>query len=331
MQQFIFIITVFFLSFLAALSATKAVGQNLNQRLAGYILLQVQSHGEAWYVNPADNKRYYLGRPTDALKIMQKFSIGITNTNLAKIPLGLIDYNSQDSDQDGLPNRLEQALGTNPQMADSDNDGYNDKEEISHGYNPLGAGLLPFDYNFAKQQAGKIFLQVQSYGEAWYVNPSDNKRYYLDRPQDAFRIMRQLSLGITNQDLNQIPRQYLTPPASSLPSTANNQSTQSSPDRHSPSAVMSGAAVAIRAGNIDQVKAYFVPEMSKAIEYTLNFLGADGRLALGNILSGASPTTQTENEAIYTNEVYFSIGGYKVPVKFIIKKQPDNTWLLTNL
>ena len=32
------------------------------------------------------------------------------------------------------------------------------------------------DINFQKKHAGKIFLQVQSKGEAWYINPIDLKR-----------------------------------------------------------------------------------------------------------------------------------------------------------
>ncbi|MEK9152168.1 MAG: C25 family cysteine peptidase, partial [Patescibacteria group bacterium] len=46
---------------------------------------------------------------------------------------------------------------------------------------------------FAK---GKIFLQVESRGEAFYVYPDDKKRYYLGRPADAFAVMRQLGLGV---------------------------------------------------------------------------------------------------------------------------------------
>jgi len=42
---------------------------------------------------------------------------------------------------------------------------------------------------------------VESHGEAWYVYPIDGLRYYLGRPDDAFSIMRQLGLGITNKDL----------------------------------------------------------------------------------------------------------------------------------
>jgi parallel beta-helix repeat protein len=52
--------------------------------------------------------------------------------------------------------------------------------------------------------AGRIFLQVESVGEAYYVNPIDLKMHYLGRPADAFRIMRELALGITNSDIRQI-------------------------------------------------------------------------------------------------------------------------------
>jgi len=49
---------------------------------------------------------------------------------------------------------------------------------------------------------GRILIQTQSNGEAWYVNPVNKKRYYLGRPDDAFDIMRSLALGISNQDFN---------------------------------------------------------------------------------------------------------------------------------
>lgn len=57
------------------------------QVATGYITLQVESHGEAWYAYPADAHRYYLGRPTDAFHIMGKLGLGITNADLAKIPV----------------------------------------------------------------------------------------------------------------------------------------------------------------------------------------------------------------------------------------------------
>jgi len=40
--------------------------------LAGRILLQVEQRGEAWYVDPVDLQRYFLGSPDDAFNLMQK-------------------------------------------------------------------------------------------------------------------------------------------------------------------------------------------------------------------------------------------------------------------
>lgn len=47
-----------------------------------------------------------------------------------------------DTDQDGIPDGLEDALGTDKNSPDTDKDSYNDKQEIEGGYNPLGSGKL---------------------------------------------------------------------------------------------------------------------------------------------------------------------------------------------
>jgi hypothetical protein len=177
----------------------------LEQRLAGYILLQVEDKGQAWYVNPKNRQRYYLANGASAFQIMRQAGVGITNNDLAKIPIGLDKrFNLQDSDGDLLPDGLEVAIGTNPFKSDTDGDGYLDGEEVLSGYNPLGLGVLNLDNDFANRQKGKIFLQVERHGEAWYVNPADGKRYYLGNGDSAFAIMRYLSLGISNQNLNNI-------------------------------------------------------------------------------------------------------------------------------
>lgn len=59
--------------------------------------------------------------------------------------------------------------------------------------------------SLAQKLSGRVLLQVQQKGEAWYINPADLKRYYLGGPADAFTILRQLGLGITDADLNTIP------------------------------------------------------------------------------------------------------------------------------
>lgn len=58
---------------------------DIQQRLSGYILLQVEDNGEAWYVNPTNLQRYYLGRPADAFDIMRELGLGITDSDLTQI------------------------------------------------------------------------------------------------------------------------------------------------------------------------------------------------------------------------------------------------------
>lgn len=161
------------------------IDNNLGANLKGKILLQVESNGEAWYFNPINSKAYSLGRPSDAFNVMRQQGVGITNKNLNKIPVA----------ETSLSNLIN---------IDSDNDGYNDKQELQNGYNPYGGGKIAIDKNFANSHKGKIFLQIESRGEAWYVNPVNGLRYYLGSPADAFIVMRNLGLGISNKNLNKI-------------------------------------------------------------------------------------------------------------------------------
>jgi uncharacterized protein YkwD len=59
---------------------------SFSRRQAGKIFLAVERHGEAWYVNPIDGRRYFLGRPVDAFNLMRSFGLGITNSDLNQIP-----------------------------------------------------------------------------------------------------------------------------------------------------------------------------------------------------------------------------------------------------
>jgi hypothetical protein len=183
------------------------VSTKLIERVRGRILLQVESHGEAWYVNPKNDGVYYLKDGPTAYNLMREAGLGITNADLAKIPVGFEDrFNDTDSDGDGLPDKLEMGLGTDPNKADTDGDGVTDKAEILAGTNPLGAGILVRDSSLVNRLLGRIVLQVESRGEAWYIDPSDGKRYYLRDGEAAYQIMRFRSLGITNSDLSKITR-----------------------------------------------------------------------------------------------------------------------------
>jgi hypothetical protein len=137
-------------------SLLTAVDQDFVKKLSGYILLQVENNGEAWYVDLASQKKYFLQNGAVAYQALRTFGLGITNADLNKIP----DAN-----------------------------------------NPSGTG---YDKKLVNRLKGRILLQTQSKGEAWYVNPKDGKRYYLKDGDAAYSIMRSLSLGITNVNLRKI-------------------------------------------------------------------------------------------------------------------------------
>lgn len=161
-------LTIFSIFLLLVVLPTVGQAGTLTDRLKGYILLQVQSHGEAWYVNPVDSKRYYLKDGAVAYEAMRRFGLGITNTDLTR--------------------------------------------------------LLAGDSALRTRLSGRIMLQVQAHGEAYYVCPRDRAVQYIKDGNAAYQIMRQCSLGITNADLAQISIGTLasnpaTPPSSNPPAT----------------------------------------------------------------------------------------------------------------
>lgn len=133
----------FFIVLLMPFFALNA--SELSDRLKGRILLQVESRGEAWYIQPQTGSRFYLGRPTDAFRVMREQGLGISNKDFA-----LFEKNA--------PDRL----------------------------------------------LGMILIKVEDLGKAYYVNPIDKKMHFLGRPTDAFRVMRELGLGISNNNLGKI-------------------------------------------------------------------------------------------------------------------------------
>ncbi|MDP2630674.1 MAG: thrombospondin type 3 repeat-containing protein, partial [Candidatus Uhrbacteria bacterium] len=201
------LVPIFILALALALPATTHA-LTLSQRLKGRIVLQTEKNGEAWYIRPDNQLRVYMGRPGDAFQLMRSLGLGISNADLKKIPVGVLpgELGGRDADDDGIFDQLEELLGYDFRNRDTDGDGYSDLEELNSGNDPLRAGAkLPIDMKLTKKLYGKILLQAERNGEAWYVNPDDSKRYYLGRPSDAFFIMRTLGLGITNLDLGKIP------------------------------------------------------------------------------------------------------------------------------
>ncbi|MFH1112272.1 MAG: Ser-Thr-rich GPI-anchored membrane family protein [Patescibacteria group bacterium] len=181
----------------------QQIDKQLTNRVAGKILLQVEGNGEAWYVDKDTQKKFYLKDGNTAYTALQVFGLGISNENLAKIPVATSEQVViKDSDGDGLDDQFETAIGTDPMNKDTDNDGYTDSVEVTNGYSPLGLGKTAIDANLVKRLEGKIILAVNKHGEAFYI--SNGIAYYLKDGLSAYQIMRNKSLGITNNDLRKI-------------------------------------------------------------------------------------------------------------------------------
>jgi len=122
------------------------LSDKLSDKLKGRILLQVESKGEAWYVDAVYGERVFLGRPDDVFRVMKNFGLGVKQAELQSY----------------------------------------------------------LNSSFPARLAGKILLNVEGRGEAYYVAPDDLKGYYLGKPSQAFQVIKEKAIGITNNNLNKI-------------------------------------------------------------------------------------------------------------------------------
>ncbi len=124
-------------------SIALPINTAFSSKQAGRILLQVENKGQAWYINPVDSSRYYLGRPADAFAVMRKLGLGAKHAVITK-------------------------------------------------------------GSFSSRLAGRILIDVEDKGKAYYIDPKTLKALFLGRPADAFAVMRAKGLGISNADLKKI-------------------------------------------------------------------------------------------------------------------------------
>lgn len=59
----------------------------------------------------------------------------------------------------------------------------------------------------ADSLSGRILLDVEGKGEAWYIDPVGKERFYLGRPTDAFNLMRTMALGVSEADFQRIAQE----------------------------------------------------------------------------------------------------------------------------
>lgn len=128
--------------------ASEADRKMMIKRVKGNILLQVEEKGEAWYVDPITEKRFYMKDGATAYGMMRSFGLGISSTNFEKLNNG--------------------------------------------------------DSNLLDRLSGRIVLKVEEKGEAYYIHPTLKTLHYLKNGDEAYRIMRELGLGISNKDLKMV-------------------------------------------------------------------------------------------------------------------------------
>jgi hypothetical protein len=171
----------------------------------GKIIMRPESHGETYYISPIDSKIYYLSSAATAYTVMGQLGVGITPVDLDKFKPAYIPNNDLDTDGDGLSDKFELSLDFNPNSEDTDGDGWDDKLELESNNSVTGPGPAKYDFTFAANHAGNIYLDVVGgHGEAWYINPADNLRYYLGTPEDAFAVMKNSAIGVSELDFNRL-------------------------------------------------------------------------------------------------------------------------------
>ncbi|NCB20597.1 MAG: murein L,D-transpeptidase [Clostridia bacterium] len=196
-----YLVLIIFLILIPHSSDASSLAYNLK----GQFILEVEAKGEAWYVDNDNTVRHYLPNDYQALLVLRDLSIGMTNENLAKIPIAVDNrFVRFDSDSDGLDDRVELAIASNPRDRDSDGDGYDDAEEIKHHFNILGPGRGKINLAFRDRFLGEIVIQVESHGELWYIHPNNGLRYLIADLEDLNNIIKYLALGISSKDINHI-------------------------------------------------------------------------------------------------------------------------------
>jgi hypothetical protein len=83
MKFVLFSLVVVAVSFLNSALPIQAA-TTLANRLSGRILLQVEQHGEAWYIDPISKQRFYLGTASDAFALLRAKGLGIRHNDVVR-------------------------------------------------------------------------------------------------------------------------------------------------------------------------------------------------------------------------------------------------------
>jgi hypothetical protein len=99
------------------------IDPKLAAKLAGRLLLQVETNGYIWYVSPLNDKRYYISQDS-ALSIFRSLALGISEANLNLIPTKESGQAGNAALRNRLKGRLLLRVGNQGQISYVDLDGY---------------------------------------------------------------------------------------------------------------------------------------------------------------------------------------------------------------
>ena len=68
--------------------------------------------------------------------------------------------------------------------------------------------MVKVNKTLTKSVGGKVLLQVENNGEAWFVDTKSGSKFYMKDGQTAYEMLKAFGLGITTADLEKIPVGY---------------------------------------------------------------------------------------------------------------------------
>ncbi|PLX21082.1 hypothetical protein C0584_03510 [Candidatus Parcubacteria bacterium] len=127
---------------------TKSPDYEFSDKLKGKIVLQVESNGEAWYIDPIDLKRYYFGSPRETYLFIREKSKYLSGEEI-------FDY-------------------------------------------------LFFEKIFPKELSGRFIANQDEDNEFYYVLPDSLLAVKINSAKEAFRLLKDNGVGISNQEIRKI-------------------------------------------------------------------------------------------------------------------------------
>lgn len=121
-------------------------------------------------------------------------------------PAKAAGFTDQDADMGDLfvLDKLFRGNGNSRILSNSDGANLGNLFILDKLFNDRGQEVVAVAPSVADRVAGKIVIQVEENGEAWYVSPASKERTYLNGPNTAYQVMADMALGISNDDFDAI-------------------------------------------------------------------------------------------------------------------------------